>query len=307
MTIFLSKKNIYPIILQQRFYVDRFGNQNAYIETSPSMNIDNNGNVKILVRLINYRKYYNKQRIDYEDYVKSTYVLLCGKIEENKSLEMEKFYVSNIECKYNIPTYHSYWKGLEDIQFINSTSILAVIPECNSKNNPSIFYAKLENNKIHSFTSCKPNNLERYWMPYIDKNKNNTAFVIYNLFPFLIKNIYDSNTRKINNIPAPKLVILKDYFGSTNGVHYKNNYYLFLIHTDRERTYHRWLLFDLITDDIQLSQEFVFFNYSYIETALSLCKLDNRIFVSLGVNDDKAFIIETTIEIINQILPVIKY
>ena len=72
------------------------------------------------------------------------------------------------------------------------------------------------------------------------------------------------------------------------------------------RTYHRWLLFDLVTDDIQLSQEFVFFNYSYIETALSLCKLDNRIFVSLGVNDDKAFIVETTLEIINQILPVIK-
>ena len=73
------------------------------------------------------------------------------------------------------------------------------------------------------------------------------------------------------------------------------------------RTYHRWLLFDLVTDDIQLSQEFVFFNYSYLETALSLCKLDNRIFVSLGVNDDKAFIIETSVEIINQILPVIKY
>jgi hypothetical protein len=284
MTIFLSKKNIHPIILQQRFYIDRFGNQNAYIETSPSMNIDNNGNVKILVRLINYRKYYNKETIIFEDCTNSIYVLLSGKIEENKPLEMDKFSATNIEYKYNIPTYSSFWKGLEDIQFINSTSILTVIPECNSKSNPSMFYAKLENNKIHSFTSCKPNNLERYWMPY---------------------NIHDSNTRKIN-VPAPKLLILKDYFGSTNGLHYKNNYYLFLIHTDRVRTYHRWLLFDLVTDDIQLSQEFVFFNYSYIETALSLCKLDNRIFVSLGVNDDKAFIIETTVEIINQILPVIK-
>jgi hypothetical protein len=270
------------------------------------MNIDNNGNVKILVRLINYRKYYNKQTIIYEDYSNSIYVLLSGKIEENKPFEMDKFSATNIEYKYNIPIYPSYWKGLEDVQFIDSSSILAVIPECNPKGYPSIFYAKLENNKIHSFTSCKPNNLERYWMPYLDKNKNNTAFVIYNLFPFLIKNIHDSNTRKIN-VPPVKLVILKDYFGSTNGVHYKNNYYLFLIHTDRVRTYHRWLLFDLVTDDIQLSQEFVFFNYSYIETALSLCKLDNRIFVSLGVNDDKAFIVETTLEIINQILPVIKY
>ena len=303
MTIFLSKKSIHPIILPQRFYVDRFGNQNAYIETCPSMNIDNNGNVKILVRLINYRKYYNKQTIIYEDCANSIYVLLSGKIDENKSFEMDKFSVSNIEYKYNIPTYPSYWKGLEDIQFIDSSTILAVIPECNPKGNPSIFYAKLENNKIHSFTSCQPSTLERYWMPYTDKN--NSAFVIYNLFPFLIKNIHDANTRKIT-VPAVKLIILKDYFGSTNGVHYKNNYYLFLIHTDRVRTYHRWLLFDLVTDDIQLSQEFVFFNYSYLETALSLCKLDNRIFVSLGVNDDKAFIIETSVEIINQILPVIK-
>ena len=305
MTIFLSKKSIHPIILPQRFYVDRFGNQNAYIETCPSMNIDNNGNVKILVRLINYRKYYNKQTIIYEDCANSIYVLLSGKIDENKSFEMDKFSVSNIEYKYNIPTYPSYWKGLEDIQFIDSSTILAVIPECNPKGNPSIFYAKLENNKIHSFTSCQPSTLERYWMPYLDKNKNNSAFVIYNLFPFVIKNIHDANTRKIT-VPAVKLLILKDYFGSTNGVHYKNNYYLFLIHTDRVRTYHRWLLFDLVTDDIQLSQEFVFFNYSYLETALSLCKLDNRIFVSLGVNDDKAFIVETSVEIINQILPVMR-
>jgi hypothetical protein len=165
-----------------------------------------------------------------------------------------------------------------------------------------MFHAKIENNKIHSFIDCKPNIIERHWMSYIDKNNN--SFVIYNVFPFLIKNIYNSNTRKIN-LPVAKSLILKDYFGSTNGIHYKNNYYLFLIHTYRERTYHRWLLFDLNTDDIQLSQEFVFFNYSYYEIALSLCKFDNRFFVSLGINYDKVFIVEITFDTINQLLPVL--
>lgn len=303
MTIFLTKKSIYPIILPQRFYIDRFGNPNAYIETSPSMNIDNKGNVKILVRLINYRKYYNRQTIIYENLSNSIYVLLSGKIEEKKPFDLDTFAVSNIEYKYNIPVYPTSWKGIEDIQFIDSNSILAVIPECNVKGNPSMFHAKIDNNKIYSFTECKPNIIERCWMSYVDKNKN--AFVIYILDPFIIKNVHNSTTRKIN-LPDAKSVILKNYLGSTNGIQYINNYYLFLIHTDRERTYHRWLLFDLVMDDIQLSQEFVFFNHSYVEHPISLCKLDNRIFVSLGVNDDKAFIIETTIDTINQLLPVLR-
>ena len=78
MHIILSKKSIYPIILPQRFYIDRFGNPNAYIETSPSMNIDNKGNVKILVRLINYKQYYNKQSIIYEDLSNSIHFLLIS-------------------------------------------------------------------------------------------------------------------------------------------------------------------------------------------------------------------------------------
>jgi hypothetical protein len=303
MHIIISKKSIYPIILPQWFYIDQLSNPNAYIETCSSIHIDNKGNVKILVRLINYRKYYNKQTIIYEDCPNSIHVLLTGKIEENKPFDLDKFAVSNIEHKYNMPIYSSSWKGLDDIQFIDSSSILAVIHECNVKGNPSIFYAKLENNKIHSFAVCKPNIIERHWMSYVDKNNNH--FVIYNVFPFLIKSIHNSNTRKIN-LPVAKGLILKDYFGSTNGIHYKNNYYLFLIHTDRERTYHRWLLFDLVTDDIQLSQEFVFFNYSYYESALSLCKFDNRFFVSLGINYDKAFIVEITFDTINQLLPVLR-
>ena len=57
MHIILSKKSIHPIILYQKFYIDRLKNPNAYIVTSSSMNIDNKGNVKILVRLINYNQY----------------------------------------------------------------------------------------------------------------------------------------------------------------------------------------------------------------------------------------------------------
>jgi hypothetical protein len=46
---------------------------------------------------------------------------------------------------------------------------------------------------------------------------------------------------------------------------------------------------------IDLSKEFVFFAHSYIEFPTNLCLFNNRIFISLGINDIKAFIIEISI------------
>jgi hypothetical protein len=52
---------------------------------------------------------------------------------------------------------------------------------------------------------------------------------------------------------------------------------------------------DYENKQISVSKEFVFFKYSYIEFPTNLCLFDNRIFISLGVNDIKAFIIEILI------------
>jgi hypothetical protein len=269
---------------------------------NPSMQIDSNGNVKILVRSVNYRKFYDKKFTMYENYSKSLYTLLSGKIEKNEDLNLDNFHVQDVSYSYLIPTYPTYWKGLEDIRFINATSILAIIPECNETGNPSIFRATLENNIIHSFISCKPNAIEKNWMPYTDDN--NTEMVIYSLNPFKVKQV---NDEIFTEITFSKEIInqLENYHGSTNGVKYTpfkktEETLLFLIHKNGDKTNHRWLLFNYKTNEIIMSKEFHFFKYSYIEFPVSLAIFNERIFISLGINDDKAFIVETTKESIEK-------
>jgi len=263
---------------------------------NPSMHIDSNGDVKILVRSVNYRKFYGKKFTMYENYSKSIYTLLTGKINSNELLNLDKFEVQDLFYNYLIPTYPTYWKGIEDIRFINTNSILAIIPECNEKGNPSIFRATIECNIVHSFISCKPNIVEKNWMPYTD-DKNN-EMVIYSLNPFKLKQIDDEIFTEIT-FSEEIMQQLENYHGSTNGVEYTTlnktgENILFLIHKNADKTYHRWLLFNCKTNEIILSKEFHFFQYSYIEFPVSLSIFNERIFISLGINDDKAFIIETT-------------
>jgi hypothetical protein len=290
MSFIFTKKNIYPLILPQHFYVDRFQNLNAYIEMNPSMNIAIDGNVKILVRCVNYRKFCNKQFTMYECFSNSIYYVLEGKIEYDKILDIETFSINTIEYDYNLPVFNTCWKGLEDIRFIDSNTILAIIPECNQNGNPSIFQAKIEKNTIHSFKECYPNHIEKNWMSYI--STDGTPYVVYSLSPFKIKEIETDEFKELF-VSVENAEMLKGYNGSTNGIPYKKNFYLFLIHTNKERVYHRWLLFDIVTHNIQLSEPFTFFKNSYIEFPISLCEFQTRLFISLGVNDDKAFVIET--------------
>ena len=126
--------------------------------------------------------------------------------------------------------------------------------------------------------------------PYFDKNSYK---VIYSLQPFLIKSIENDDLEEIE-ISNLNKIKLEDYHGSTNGIVLNNYERLFLIHINREITSHRWLLFNIETKDIVLSEEFIFFKNSYIEFPCSLSKYIDRFFISIGINDSKAFIIETT-------------
>jgi hypothetical protein len=288
---------IYPIIIPQKLYIDKYNDTNSYNNMNPSINIDCDGNVIILVRGVNYKKFYNKNFTMYENISQSVYSILRGSINNNKPLDIDSFNIENIEYKYEIPTYPTYWKGLEDIRFVSPKSLLVTIPECNCQGNPSIFYAKLNNNKIHSFINCYPNNIEKNWMPY--NNINGYEYVIYSLNPFKIKHIKDEVFETIyldENISK----ILEGYHGSTNSIEYNiPECKLFLIHINGDKTYHRWLLFNLNTYQVKLSNSFYFFKHSYIEFPVSLCKFNDRIFISLGVNDDTGFIIETDMKKIN--------
>jgi hypothetical protein len=283
-------------------YVDKHNEYNSFFDMNPSMHIDSNGNMKLLVRSVNYRKFYNKVFTMYENYSNSLYVLLSGKINNNDLLNLDDFEIQNISYDYGIPTYPTYWKGIEDIRFINSGSLLAIIPECNENGNPSIFRANIDNNNIHTFICCKPNVIEKNWMPYTDEKGN--EMVIYSLNPFKMKQIETDDYTEIT-FTEEIMKQLENYHGSTNGVSYthlnnSNETILFLIHKNADKTYHRWLLFNYKTNEITLSKEFHFFKHSYIEFPVSLAMFNERVFISLGINDDKAFIVETTQESIEQ-------
>jgi hypothetical protein len=286
--IIFPKKNIIPILVPQIYFNDRYNNLNSYVEMNPSLFINESGELTILVRCINYKKYESNQFTLFESNSNSKYYILKGKI--NEKIDIENFDYNILNCDYNLPIYPTLWKGVEDIRFIDEKNILVIVPELNTSGNPSIFKAEINNNTIINFKSCKPDYIEKNWMPYFD----NTAHkVIYSLQPFLIKSIENNDFEEIELSEINK-ANLKGYHGSTNGIILNDKERLFLIHINKEITYHRWLLFNIVTKDILLSEEFIFFKNSYIEFPCSLSKYNDRIFISIGINDNKAFIIETT-------------
>lgn len=274
----------HPIVLPELLFVDRFNNRNRYVDMNPSIHISESGEVKILVRRVNYKKFSDKNFVLYAQQSNSAYVLLTG-IIDNSPLNLEKFSISNLETNYRMQKYPTYWTGIEDVRFITDNSILATIPECNPSGNPCIFHASLDKNIVTVNSSCAPNLMEKNWMPYIDHL--GVKKVIYSLSPFVIKSI-ENDDRIILPIESKDL---QDYHGSTNGIPFDGKS-LFLIHINKEKSYHRWLLFDTKSETITVSEPFVFFKHSHIEFTCSLASFEQRIFVSLGVNDDRAFIVE---------------
>jgi hypothetical protein len=195
--IIFPKKDIIPIIVPQIYFQDKYNNINNFVEMNPSINIDNDGSIIILVRCVNYKKFNNKSFTLYQTNSNSVYYILKGNIQDREKLDIEKLEYKIIETNFNLPTYPTYWFGLEDIRFINSNTILVNVPELHEGGKPSIFKAELNENKITNFNACKPNtNKEKNWMPYLD-NDNNYK-VIYSLNPFLIKSIQHEDFK--NNI-----------------------------------------------------------------------------------------------------------
>jgi len=256
---------------------------------NPSLHISETGDVKILVRQVNYRKFSTKQFILYENKSRSVYTILTGTLNDSP-LNLEDYAISTLENEYSIPTYPTYWTGIEDIRFITDASILMAIPECNPSGQPCIFRASLDT-KVHSHRICSPNRIEKNWMPYTDQEGN--AKVIYSVDPLTIKSIDTDDRQVIRPIPA-----LQGYHGSTNGILFQKKR-LFLVHCNRflvdcnrERTFHRWLIYNPLTHEVEVTEPFVFFTHSHIEFTCSLASFKGRIFVSLGVNDNSAFILE---------------
>ena len=91
MLIFL-KKDIVPIFVPQICFNDKYNNPNSYVEMNPSLYISENGNVSILVRCVNYRKYKSNQFTVYGLHPNSVYYIIKGQFTtSNQKLDIEQF------------------------------------------------------------------------------------------------------------------------------------------------------------------------------------------------------------------------
>jgi predicted GH43/DUF377 family glycosyl hydrolase len=279
-SMIIDKQHIFPIILDIPLYQDRFGSPNRFIEMNPSIYIKETGDFIILVRTVNYLKYKDNKFQIYGSASESKYYIIRGQLHPEKSMNLDNYTCSQLEIQYNIPRQPSLWYGIEDIRFINENSVLTCIPECNG-GRPGIFKGTLNGSTIRDIVKCEPfTTTEKNWMPYCETH------VVYSVNPFTIKDIvYD-----IKEIIYSDSV-LDGWHGSSNAIDAFGEK-LFLIHKNRDKVYSKWLLYNPKTKYISHSKEFVFFKDSYIEFTCSLAKYNNRIFVGLGVNDSRAFIVE---------------
>lgn len=281
----IQKDQIYPILISTTQYEDKYGNQNSYVEMNPTLFIEKDGSYTILVRTVNYRKYKDKSFTVYGNVSNTEYKILRGKIQGD-SFEMDKVSISSMNVQYNIPQTFSLWYGVEDIRFVSKDTVLACIPECNNSV-PCIFQGKLYNNILTEFVKCEPSGPEKNWMPFEWKSRQS---VIYSLSPFIIKDIL-TTTQETQLLSSEKQYHLEGWHGSSNGIPFYGGI-LFLIHKNEERVYNRWLYYNPETQEIQLSNKFVFFRDSYLEFTCSLSEYEKMFYVGLGVNDSQAYIIK---------------
>ena len=287
----IAKEHIFPIIIKTQCYKDRFENQNGFIEMNPSLYISEDGYYTILVRTVNYLKYPNNKFTIYgnkhpEPYTHvsdSIYIIMRGKI--NDTFNLDNYDIQTLDTQYNIPTSLSMWSGVEDIRFITDKIVIACIPECNN-GVPCIFGGVLKDNILSSFIKCNPIMGEKNWMPYIHEKPK----VIYSVSPFIIKSIVEDDREEIK-LSDEHINELSGWHGSSNGVDFRNSK-LFLIHKTEDRVYNRWLLFNPNTKEVIYSKKFVFFKDSYLEFTCSLAIYNDKFYISVGVNDNKAYIVE---------------
>jgi hypothetical protein len=269
----------------ERYYIDRYGLPNSYYDCNPSLFINNDGSITILLRQINYKKFSNKTFVLGENKSISKYVIMTGSNISN----LQTFPIAYDWGTF--PKYGSYWEGMEDIRFITEDSLLVTVPERNNNGNPCLFLAKLQvldskNYSIKLLKQLQPCIIEKNWMPYQHNNNNQ---VIYSLSPFVIKSLTLDDGKEIS-IDSKTQTILQGYHGSTNGIPFQGEL-LFLIHKYTNKSEHRWLKFNPDTLNVQISSPFTFYANSYIEFPCSLVMYNNIIYVSLGINDCQAVIL----------------
>ena len=276
-------RRTFPLFCPQILYKDRFGgNIQPFQEMNPAIFFDTDTKEWIvLVRGVSYRKYLNNVFTCFLHPLQSIYWIGRGHAVDNLSWQQLKY-------DLGLPTYRSYWNGVEDIRFVTKDTILCCVPQLHPNGKPSIFKATIDytRNVLTSFQPCSPNaTTEKNWMPF------GTSSVIYNVSPFVVKQI-DRDEQHIVPLSAEMQATLEGYHGSTNGVPYTGGW-LFLIHKNlTNKVIHRWLFWKDSAAQVQVTDPFTFFKDAYIEFPCGLVQENGSLYVSLGVNDCQAFVLE---------------
>jgi len=291
----IQTHNIIPIVVPQKYYIDQHGLHNAYFENNLSLFIQGD-KVILLIRQINYRKFKNQHYIVGEQYSTTHYCMLVGTMDGEKFGTLTHY---DIIYDWNgFPETNAFFKGMEDIRFINHKDLLIICCDRNTNCAPCIFHATLEGNTITLQTRLQPSVMEKNWMPYQHCNKD---YVIYHVSPFTIKSIFEDD-RRVINLPDITNQQLKGYHGSTNGIPFKGNL-LFLIHkliddNGCSKMAHRWVLFDPDNETVKLSNEFSFFKYTFLEFNCSIKEYNGLYYLSLAINEDKIYVVVLTPDMI---------
>lgn len=271
------------IVVPQRFYTDRHGNPNAYRDHSCSLNINDEGQFTCLIRQVNCQSYVNHTYHVGESKQQSRYIALI-----NNQVYAVEYNWGEFE------EYATYWKGMEDVRFIDEQQILVVVPERNEGGMPCQFLAQLEFNEyyftIRLISKLYPCSMEKHWLPFGDQ-------VIYSLNPLIIKSI-DQDDREELEMSTELVNKLTDYSGGTNGV-LLNMEYVFLIHKHEGKSEHRWMKMNVYDLSIKLSEPFFFYQHAYYEYACSLSVYENKLYIALSVNGDKVMIQSMHMNILN--------
>lgn len=282
MTSVIDVRAWWPLILPQVLFRDKRGEPDAFIETNPALHIEPDGSFILLVRLINYRKFFDRSYKVGSATSLSLYHICHGRMSADGVPLIEKR--SMLKVANRFPKYATVWFGYEDIRFLNSKQIIITYPELNPNGNARLVLADLSGCQATITTLLEPSRIEKNWMPF---RAGATDFVIYSVTPLAIKRLCVNDVTVVSSAAD---TLLAGYHGSSNGVPLDDGAFLFLIHVFRDRTTHRWLRFDPARRRYGISDEFVFLADSYIEFTCSLCVWNGACYVGLGVNDDKAFI-----------------
>lgn len=287
-------KSWYPLICPQVLFKDRQDETNAYLETNPAMHINPDGTFVILVRLVNYRKFHNREFKMGGALSESRYHLFRGTVTEKGFDIIESMPIHFVN---NFPQYYSCWTGYEDIRFLDASHILCTSPTSSPTGDPLLVQGVLQGNTVTIETLCQPfQHPEKNWMPF--RVQDSTAdFVLYSVYPLALKGLYKMLPTILHEAEE-----LKGFHGSSNGIPYKSGY-LFLIHKYMDRTQHKWLLFDPVGRKYGFSESFSFHPYSYIEFTCSLSSYNGALYVGLGMNDALAYICQ----VVEPILEEFKY